>query len=84
MNWKAVRERDGKTKTSEEIKWIEWDENETFKELHDDIAIGRSLFMSPFTRSYTWMTTKVTKVLYMDETHIRFKTKNSTYDLYKL
>ena len=83
-NWKLVRERDGLTKQSTDIKWIEFDEFGRFKDQHKDIGINRSLIMSPFNEFFTWQTTTVTKVLYMDETHIKFQTGNSTYDLYKL
>ena len=41
-NWKLVRERDGLTKQSKGIIWLEWNEDGKFKAKHDSIAIGRS------------------------------------------
>ena len=86
FNWKLIREHDGLTKKSKGILWIEWNEEGRFKEKHDEIAVGRSLIMSPFNDFFTWQTTVVTEVLEVAEdlSYIKFKTKNSTYELFKL
>ena len=86
FNWKLVRERDGLVNRSKEILWIEWNEDGRFKEKHNDIAVGRSLMMSPFNHFFTWQTTVVTEVLEISEdlSYIKFKTKNSTYELFNL
>jgi len=86
FNWKLIRERDGLVNRSKEILWLEWDENGRFKEKHSDIAVGRSLMMSPFNHFFTWQTTDVTEILEISEdlSYIKFKTKNSTYELFKL
>jgi hypothetical protein len=86
FNWRLVREGDGLNKKSKAILWLEWNEDGRFKEKHDDIAIGRSLIMSPFNHFFTWQTTVVTEVLEVAEdlSYIKFKTKNSTYELFKL
>jgi hypothetical protein len=82
--WKLVRESDGLTKTSSEVKWIEWDDIGA-KELHDFPAVGTSLIMSPLNAFFTWQTTQVTEILYMEEDgSVRFRTKNSVYTLTKL
>jgi hypothetical protein len=82
--WKLVRESDGLTKTSSEVKWIEWDDSGA-KELHDFPAVGTSLIMSPLNAFFTWQTTQVTEILYMEEDgSVRFRTKNSVYTLTKL
>jgi hypothetical protein len=82
--WKLVRESDGLTKTSSEVKWIEWDDSGA-KELHDFPAVGTSLIMSPFNIYFTWQTTQITEILYMEEDgSVRFRTKNSVYTLTKL
>ena len=83
-NWKLVRERDGLTKQSKEVMWIEFNEQGTFKSKHDEPAVGRSLMMSPFTFSFTWQTTSVTEILEQREDYIKFKTRNSNYELFKL
>jgi hypothetical protein len=83
-NWKLVREHDGLTKQSKEVMWIEFNEEGSFKSRHDEPAIGRSLMMSPFTFSFTWQTTSVTEILENQDDYIKFKTRNSNYELWKL
>ena len=84
-NYKLVREHDGLTKHSEDIIWIEWDEGGYFKDKHPQLEIGRSLLMSPFHPFFfTWQTTPVTEIIEQREDYIKFKTENSTYELFKL
>jgi hypothetical protein len=84
MNWKLVRERDGLTKQSEKVMWIEFDDTGRFKERHDEIGLNRSLIMSPFNDFFTWQTTTVTEIVEQREDYVKFKTKNSNYELFKL
>jgi hypothetical protein len=86
FNWRLVREGDGLNKKSKAIIWLEWNEDGTFNSKHDDIAVGRSLLMSPFNHFFTWQTTVVTEILEIskDLSYIKFKTKNSIYELFKL
>ena len=84
-NWKLVREGDGLTKTSEEIKWIEWNEDGRPKEIHNNPSIGYSLIMSPLNIYFTWQTTPITEILYAEEDgSMRFRTNNSVYTLTKI
>ena len=84
-NWKLVRERDGLTKTSTEVKWFEWDDFGKGIAMKDFPAVGYSLIMSPFNIYFTWQTTQITEILYMEEDgSVRFRTKNSVYTLTKL
>jgi hypothetical protein len=83
-NWKLIRERDGLTKHSEEVMWIEFGEDGFFKEKHDKPAIGRSLLMSPFNQFFAWQTTVVTEIVEQRDGYIKFKTENSNYELFKL
>lgn len=83
-NYKLVRERDGLTKTSLAIKWLEFDEEGKYKADFQDIAIGRSLIMSPFNIYFTWQTTPVTEIVERKTKYIKFKTENSTYELFGL
>ena len=85
-NWKLVRERDSLTNHSADITWLEWNEEGRFKEKHDKPAIGRSLLMSPFNEYFTWQTTAVTEIVASSEdgSYIKFKTRNSNYELFKL
>ena len=82
--WKLVRERDGLTKQSVEVKWIEWDENGFFEATHNHPDIGRSLIMSPFNAFFTWQTTTITGIQEQREDYICFDTKNSRYELFKI
>ena len=83
-NWRLIRDNDGLTKESVSVTWIEWDENSRGKAMHDNIAVGRSLLMSPFSIAFTWQTTPVTEIIIQEENFIKFNTKNSTYSLTKL
>ena len=82
--WKLVRERDGLTKQSKDIKWLEFNEDGTFKQEFDEPAIGRSLLMSPFNRFFTWQTTTITEIIEQREDYIKFKTENSNYELFEI
>jgi len=84
FNWKLVRERDGLTNQSKDIKWIEWNEEGRHKADHKEPAVGRALLMSPFNDFFTWMTTDVTEIVEEREDYIKFKTRNSNYELWKL
>ena len=84
FNWKLVRERDGLTNQSKDIKWIEWNEEGRFKAEHKEPAVGRALLMSPFNDFFTWMTTDVTEIVEERDDYIKFKTRNSNYELWKL
>jgi len=53
LNYKLVRERDGLTKQSYAVKWIEWNGDGTYKETHLEPSTGYSLIMSPFNISFT-------------------------------
>jgi hypothetical protein len=82
--YKLVRERDGLTKTSRDVKWLEFGEDGRYKADFPDIAVGRSLLMSPFGPSFTWQCTEVTEIIEQREDYVKFKTLNSTYELFKL
>jgi hypothetical protein len=82
--YKLVRERDGLTKTSADVKWLEFDEKGKYKADFRDITIGRSLLMSPFNQFFTWQTTLVTEIVEHREDYIKFKTENSDYELFRL
>ena len=82
MNWKLVRERDGLTKQSEKVMWIEFNEDGRFKDKYDEPVIGRSLLMSPFNNFFTWQTTMITEIVEQRDNYIKFKTQNSNYELF--
>ena len=82
--YKLIREIDQLTKTSLDIKWLEFNENGKYKEDFKDIKVDRSLLMSPFGPTFTWMTTSVTEIVEQRDDYIKFKTKNSTYELFTL
>ena len=82
--YKLVRSRDGLTATSADVKWLEFDEDGRYKADFPRIAVGRSLLMSPFGPSFTWQTTLVTEIVEHREDYLKFKTENSTYELFVL
>ena len=85
FNWKLVRERDGLTKQSKDIKWLEFNEDGTYKEQFQKAEIGRSLMMSPFNQFFTWQTTPITEIIQERiGGYVKFKTGNSTYELTKI
>lgn len=82
--YKLVRERDGLTKTSVNVKWLEFDKDGRYKADFPQVAVGRSLLMSPFGPSFTWQTTLVTEIVEQREDYLKFNTENSVYELFKL
>lgn len=82
--YKLVRDRDGLTRTSKDIKWLEFNEDGRYKADYPDIAVGRSLIMSPFNQFFTWQTTLVTEIVEQREDYIKFNTENSLYELFVL
>ena len=82
--YKLVRQRDGLTKTSTDVKWLEFGEDGKYKADFPDIAVGRSLIMSPFNQFFAWQTTLVTQILEQREDYIKFNTENSLYELFVL
>ena len=82
--YKLVRERDGLTKTSVNVKWLEFDKDGRYKADFPQVAVGRSLLMSPFGPSFTWQTTIVTEIVEQREDYLKFNTENSVYELFKL
>jgi len=85
QNWKLVRERDYLTKYSADVMWLEYNDlNGEFKKEHKYIKVGYNLIMSPFNPSYTWQTTSVTEIVEQRDGYVKFKTDNSTYELFKL
>mgnify|MGYP003647032687 CR=1 FL=1 len=73
FNWKLVRERDGLTKQSK-----------GYKSDFQEPTIGRSLLMSPLNHYFTWQTTNITEIVEHREGYVKFKTGNSTYELFKM
>lgn len=84
FKYKLVRERDGLTNQSKEIKWLEFDENGRYKADYQEPEVGRSLIMSPFNAFFTWQTTTVTEIVEQKEGYVKFKTANSNYELFTL
>ena len=85
FNWNLIREGDGLTKKSKDIKWLEFNEDGTYKEQFQKAEIGRSLMMSPFNQFFTWQTTPITEIIQERiGGYVKFKTGNSTYELTKI
>ena len=85
FNWNLIREGDSLTKKSKDIKWLEFNEDGTYKEQFQKADIGRSLIMSPFNDFFTWQTTPITEIIEVRiGGYVKFKTGNSTYELNKI
>jgi hypothetical protein len=82
--YKLVRERDQLTKTSADVKWLEFNEKGFYKGESADIAVNTSLIMSPFNDFFTWQTTLITEIIEQRDGYIKFKTENSNYELFKI
>lgn len=79
-NYVLVREEDNKRIRANEIKFVEWNEDGTFKSVHDEPAIGRSIIANPSRFTYSWLTTSILEI----KTPTHLITQNSTYKIYKL
>ena len=82
--WELIREKDQLTKHSNEVGFIEWNDDGTFKELYrgtEGIAIGRSLMLGPFNPSFVWQTTEILDFHVREEGGWYITTKNSNYIL---
>ena len=82
--YKLVRERDGLTHYGREMGWIEWGYNGRFSELHKEPQIGLSCILDPHRISFTWLTTSITEILENQDDYVKFKTRNSNYELWRL
>jgi len=83
FDYKIVRTKDGLIKYGNKLQWVEWKEDSTFKEVHFEIGVGRSLVVDFNMGNFKWMTTQVQSYT-KDEDTITFNTKNSTYTIYVL
>ena len=79
-NYRLERLGDGLLFYSEEISWVEW-EDERFKSFTDTPELGKSLILGPLNDYFTWLTTPLTEIIEESEEKIHFKTKNSEYKL---
>ena len=80
-NYVLTRKEDNKQIVGGVVKFVEWNEDTTFKAVHDTPAIGRSIIVDPGPYGmYHWLTSAITEVISDTE----FKTENSTYLLHSL
>jgi hypothetical protein len=79
-NYILTRLNDGLVKRGDVIKYVEWNEDGTAKEMHDDMQIGRSLLLDPRI-NYAWLTTVITEIIEKKDNYVKFKTLNSLYEL---
>jgi hypothetical protein len=69
-------------KHSRDVRWVEFDEDSKGKSLHEKPMVGYSLIMSPFSFTFTWMTTTIVEIIEESNNYLHFKTENSEYKLY--
>ena len=80
--YKLVRERDNLIMEGAKIRWIEWNENESYNSDHYEPELGRSLILDPNEISCVWMTTEITEIIEQKKEYIKFRTLNSVYELF--
>lgn len=80
--YKLVREHDELIKTGNVAYWIEWDEYGRGKKPHQEPMIGYSFVLDPVYGDYIWLTTVLTEILDRQDNYLKFKTKNSIYELF--
>ena len=77
----TLRRSDGLIKTSNDVIWVGFNDDGTFKDEIKDPEIGRSLLMSPFNIFFTWQTTTITELMVVKDGYVKFRTENSEYEL---
>lgn len=84
-SFELIRERDQLILKASRVKYVEWNENGTFKEAHLEPLVGLSVILDPHHLNYTWLTTPITEILEEEEdgSYLKFKTENSVYELFK-
>ena len=83
VNYKLTKPNDPSfLKTGEKVKWLEFNDDGTFKESFDEPAVGRGLIVNHhFGPMFTWQTTSIVEIVEQNENEVVFKTKNSLYKL---
>ena len=82
------RMSDGAGDAGARVEAIAWNEDGSFKEVVSDYpTVGCSLLVGSITaRTYSnqdfWLTTLVTEILEERDNYVKFKTKNSIYELF--
>lgn len=82
MNYILQRINDNKIISATKLSFIEWDENDKGKALHDNIQLNYSCLLGSRNMFYTWLTTTIVEILEDNLEFKHFKTKNSEYKLY--
>jgi len=84
-SYELIRKRDQLILKGSRVKYVEWNEDGTFKEAHLEPLVGRSVIVNPQYLNYTWLTTPITEIIEESEegTYLKFKTENSDYELFK-
>ena len=77
---------DGQMHRAETVKFIEWEGEELGsrgKAAHPFPKVGRSVILDPqYSPNFTWLTTPITEILDLQDEYLKFKTKNSEYELF--
>ena len=76
----------GEMHRAEQVKFIEWEGVELGsrgKKSHSFPKVGFSIVLDPqWAPSYTWLTTPIVEIVEMEEEYLKFKTQNSSYELF--
>ena len=77
-----VRESDQLSHTGR-VAFVEWNENDGFKDLHPFPQVGYSIIIDPHRMDFQWLTTVIVSMEHFeDESKYVFHTRNSIYTLF--
>jgi hypothetical protein len=62
--------------------WVEYNQDGTFSDRFDEINEGRNLIIDFAGGNFKWQTTQVKQIIESEPHYIKFKTKNSNYELF--
>ena len=77
-----VREGDGKEIKSNKVCFVEFNQDSRAQAIHNTPAKQMSCLMGDVSVFYTWQTTIITEIVEQRKGYLKFKTKNSTYELF--
>lgn len=63
------------------VSFITFDDEGKYKSHGTEPSVGSSLFLNGIF-NYSWQTTDITEIIEQKETYIKFRTKNSIYELH--
>ena len=80
--WRLIRLNDGRVFHANTVKWVEWALDGTGAGVHEEPKISFSCVLDPGGfGTYRWMTTPIEEITKQHPGFVKFRTKNSLYEL---